>query len=220
LETPEGVDLALTPAGPLPRILAYTIDLLIRTAFLIALSIVLSVGGKAGVGILTICYFLAEWFYPVFFEIFANGKTPGKSSMGLRVVHDDGTPVTWSTSIIRNLLRAADFIPVMYVVGLTTMLMNRPYKRLGDFAAGTLVIYDHAPEALKTDKWADAAQAPSAPLTADEQRALLQFAERRSTLSEARQAELAEILKPLTHENGPEGVQTLLRIADGIGGNA
>jgi uncharacterized RDD family membrane protein YckC len=219
LETPEGVDLTLTPAGPLPRILAYTIDLLIRTALLIALSLLLSMGGEAGIGILTIFAFLAEWFYPVFFEVFSNGKTPGKSSMGLRVVHDDGTPVVWSTSIIRNLLRAADFLPLMYLVGLTSMLMNRPFKRLGDLAAGTLVIYDQMPHPFRNHNWAEEAQAPCVPLTAEEQRALLQFAERRDSLSESRQIELAEILKPLTGKDGVESLTTILRIANGIGGN-
>jgi hypothetical protein len=135
-------------------------------------------------------------------------------------VHDDGTPVAWSTSIIRNLLRAADFLPVMYIFGLTSMLMNRPFKRLGDLAAGTLVIYDHMPHPFRNDSWADDAQAPLVPLTAEEQRALLQFAERRESLSESRQIELTEILKPLTGKDGSEGLATTLRIANGIGGHS
>nr|GFD53798.1 hypothetical protein [Tanacetum cinerariifolium] len=65
--------------------------------------------------------------------------------MGLRVVHDDGTPVGWSASLLRNLLRFVDMLPFGYSVGAFACLQHPLFKRLGDLAAGTLVIYRDAP---------------------------------------------------------------------------
>ena len=96
VETPEGIDLILRPAGLMPRALAFGIDLLIRGAILLAAFIVLGLLGQFGAGLGTILYFLVNWWYPVLFEVLYQGRTPGKKVMGLRVVHDDGTPVGWA----------------------------------------------------------------------------------------------------------------------------
>ena len=92
LETPEGVDLSLHLAGPVPRAAAFVLDLLVRTAVYLALAPLLALAG-VGTGLLLLALFLLEWFYPVFFEL-ARGATPGKRALGLLVVHDDGTPVS------------------------------------------------------------------------------------------------------------------------------
>ena len=89
VETPEGIDLQAPLAGPLPRILAYGIDLCWRGLMLSVLFIALIWAGEAGRGLFLLVSFLLEWFYPVFFEIYARGQTPGKKSMGLIVVNDD-----------------------------------------------------------------------------------------------------------------------------------
>jgi uncharacterized RDD family membrane protein YckC len=139
-ETPEGIDLGLRVAGPISRALAWIIDAFIRYSVLFALSTVLASLLSFGMGLFLILLFLLEWFYPVVFEV-VRGATPGKKAMGLLVVHDNGTPVGWSASMIRNLLRSVDFLPFFYCAGLISILLNSRFKRLGDLAAGTLVVY-------------------------------------------------------------------------------
>lgn len=85
--------------------------------------------------------FLLEWFYPIIFEVYRQGQTPGKKVMAIKVLQDNGIPVGWPTSLIRNLLRAVDFLPMMYGFGVVSMLIARNFRRLGDLAAGTLVVY-------------------------------------------------------------------------------
>ncbi len=211
-ETPEGVDLSLRVAGPLPRALAWVLDTLIRYTVLFALSMVLLPLAELGIGTFLIMLFLMEWFYPVLFEV-TRGATPGKKAMGLAVVHDNGTPIGWPASLIRNLLRVIDFFPVMYGLGLLSMLINRQFKRLGDLAAGTLVVYVEA--AARADSVIGAeARALPVPLAVEEQRALLDFAERSATLAPGRVEELAEII---SEERGPAAVQTVLGYARWLG---
>lgn len=196
VETPESIDLQAEPAGIVVRGLAFSIDLLIRAAILLVLGIVLGLAGEAGMGIILIAWFLLEWFYPVLFEVYRQGQTPGKKIMSLAVVNNDLTPIGWGTSIIRNLLRWADFFPVLYTAGLATMACNKYFQRLGDIAAGTLVIYrerDKPPAALTDVK----AQAPPVTLERDDQIAIIGFAQRHAQLSEDRQRELAAILEPV-----------------------
>ena len=215
IEAPEGIDLDLRPAGPLPRVLAYAIDLLIRGSIMLALSFVLGALGVLGVGILLIAYFVLEWFYPVVFEVLNNGMTPGKRSLRIRVVHDDGTPVDWSSSLVRNLLRAADFLPFGYCAGLVSMTVSREFKRLGDLAAGTVVVYNEISRPTPTPSELGSRPMP-APLSSEEQRALVDFAERRTSLSSQRREELAAILSPITGKHGREGVEELEKIANGL----
>ena len=111
VETPEAIDLTANLAGPLARTLAYSIDLCIRTGVSTVAIIILAFMNEAGWGVFLIVSFLLEWFYPVLFEVLRQGQTPGKKWLGLAVVNDDLTPITWSSSIIRNLLRAVDILP-------------------------------------------------------------------------------------------------------------
>ena len=219
VETPEGIDLILRPAGLMPRALAFGIDLLIRGAILLAAFIVLGLLGQFGAGLGTILYFLVNWWYPVLFEVLYQGRTPGKKVMGLRVVHDDGTPVGWAASLTRNLLRAVDMLPFAYCVGAISSLSHPSFKRLGDLAAGTLVVYRDEPPKRPQLPEADAERAPFS-LSLVEQRALLDFAERSADLSAARRAELAGILaEPL--ESLPEQTEKRLHgIARGLLGSA
>ncbi len=207
-ETPEGVELGLRVAGPLPRTLAWVIDALIRYTALFIIALVLIPFGTLGAGLLLILLFLAEWFYPVLFEI-KRGATPGKRAMGLTVVHDNGTPIGWPASLIRNLLRVIDFFPLFYGAGLLSMLINRQFKRLGDLAAGTLVVY--VERARRSDHVIAAPPRPlPSALAVAEQRALLDFAERSATLAPSRVEELAELI---SDERGPAAVQSVLGYA-------
>jgi len=216
--TPEGVEITLRVAGPVPRALAYSLDLLLRGAVMFALMIAVSALGNFGSAIILLTAFLLEWLYPVLFEVLSAGATPGKRAMGLIVLNDDGTPVRWPASLTRNLLRAIDFLPFLYFVGFVTMVANRDFKRLGDLAANTLVVYrDEKSAAASIPETGPIA--PSIPLTLAEQRTLLDFSERSNRLTAERAAELAEIVAPLTTgHSGPAAVQHIVGIANHLVG--
>ncbi len=202
LETPEGALLPLTPAGFGVRVLAQLLDILIRYSIVIVMFIVLSLLGKMGTGIALILAFLLEWFYPVYFEVSRQGRTPGKKWMGIRVVNDDGTPITFGPSLLRNLLRFVDFLPMLYLTGIIAILCNRQFKRLGDLAASSMVIYEAPP--MREPTFDARGQLPvPADFSTDEQRALLAFAERSNYLSAERQSELAAILLPVIGSKDP-----------------
>ncbi len=201
-ETPEGIELELILAGPLVRGLAWGIDFSIRAVAYILFLFLLSLLGGVGLGLLLIGMFLVEWFYPVFFEM-RSGMTPGKRIFGLRVIHVDTTPLSWSASLVRNLLRAADFLPFLYAAGFFSMLMNQRFQRLGDLAAGTIVVYT-APEEERDVRLPRATARPLPwPLRLDEQRLILQFAGRWDQLSEQRRSELAALLAEFTGKSAP-----------------
>jgi uncharacterized RDD family membrane protein YckC len=212
VQTPEGVDLNLRAAGPVPRALAWGVDALLRAALLAAAGLGLVAFGAAGMGVLFIVTFAVWWFYPVAFEVLGRGATPGKRVMGLVVLHEDGTPVGWPASLLRNLLRVVDFLPFLYVAGLCTMLIDASFRRLGDLAAGTLVVYAERVHAAAAEVPKLLPLAPPIPLTLDEQRAVIAFAERAPFLSPARAAELAAIPEPLAG-NGGDPVERLMRMA-------
>ncbi|MCV4281348.1 RDD family protein [Pseudomonas capsici] len=193
IETPEGIDLVMRPAGLLPRALAFGIDLSIRVLVIGALLLFFRLFDKLGTGLSSIAIFLVTWWYMVLFEVLNQGCTPGKRIMGLRVVHDDGTPIGWASSLIRNLLRVVDMLPFGYSVGAISCLSHPQFKRLGDLAAGSWVIYRDVPVQRPILPQADPLIAPF-PLTLDEQRAVLDLAERQGELSSARADELASIL--------------------------
>lgn len=213
IETPEGVELGLRVVGPVARAYAWLIDLLIRTAVYIVVAIVLSVLGKTGMGIMLILIFLLEWFYPVLFEVYKQGATPGKRALGIKAVNDDGTEVTWQSSLIRNLLRAVDFLPFLYGFGVVTMLLNQDFKRLGDFAAGTIVVQQDKVK-QETEIPREAPRMPPMPLTADEQRAVIQFAERLPMLTPERGNELANILEDVTKQADEQAVKRIVQYAN------
>lgn len=217
IETPEGVELSLQVAGPVPRALAWAIDFLLRLVVYIILLIILGQTGKLGVGLLAVVAFVMEWWYPVLFETLNRGQTPGKRLLGLRVLHDNGTPVAGTASVVRNLLRAVDFLPLFYGLGLVSVLIDRDFRRLGDLAAGTIVVHNEEAKQPRPLPGADAAL-PPVTLNREERRALLDFAERSTQLSSERSAELADLLSPLTGVEGEQGVQVLHNYAAWIAG--
>lgn len=195
VETPEGVDLTAELAGPIPRILAFIIDISIRFGVIYVFYLIFQ-SLNWTVGPVFIAYFLLEWFYPTLFEVLYRGQTPGKRIVGLVVVNDDLTPVSWNSSIIRNFLRTVDFLPVLYVGGLITMIINPHYKRLGDLSAGTIVVYKNRTkdsEQLPKVK----AIAPNLTLELEDQVAIVNFTQRHSEFSSDRAQEIANILEPI-----------------------
>ena len=180
IATPEGLDLDLTLAGLGSRFAAAVIDGLIQFALMAALwalSLVLGAGfGAAGgeemadgtvavlVAVVAVLVFLVLFGYHVAFETWASGRSPGKRWTGLRVVRTGGGPVSFLTSAVRNLLRLVDFLPSAYGVGIIAILASSRNQRLGDMAAGTLVVQERrAPAAAPS--WAHTALTP-APATA------------------------------------------------------
>jgi len=195
-ETPEGIALSLRPAGLMARGLAYLIDFAIRLGIFIGVAIVVGMLGKMGVGVMLLSYFFLEWFYPVVFELTRAAATPGKRMMGLRVVMDSGLPVTPAAALTRNLLRAADFVPSFYGAGIVSMLWRRDSKRLGDLAAGTLVVFSSQVN-LHGDVPPAEPRAPARPLSPREQMAIVSWAGRATRLTPERFDELARIAEPV-----------------------
>ncbi len=219
--TPEGVELDLRIAGPVPRAYAWLVDFLLRFGAAIALISVLAFLGQAGQGIFLILWFLIEWFYPVVFEVW-RGATPGKQAFDLVVLHDDGTPVTLASSLTRNLLRFVDFLPFLYAFGLIFMLLSRDSKRLGDMAAGTIVVYRDRAAALPVLPEVTGALSPHMALKPAEAKSVIDFAARTPGLSAARAEELGSFASALTrrHARNPaEGVSVLLRMAHYLAGS-
>lgn len=220
VETPEGIQLELPLAGLEPRFLAWLVDFAIRLGIYLVAAIALGILGLVGVGIVMVIAFLVEWFYPVLFEVLWQGQSPGKRALGLRVLSDDGTPVGWGGAMLRSLVMAVDFLPFLYGAGFLCMLVNRDGKRLGDLAAGTVVVY--AEVRLPLRRRASSAQLrplpPPLPLGLAEQRAIASFAERLDGFTPERAAELAELLEPLTGLRGEAAVLRLQEMAAAITG--
>jgi uncharacterized RDD family membrane protein YckC len=209
IATPEGVDLELTLAGVGSRFVSALVDLMLQIALLVGVTglgvAVQAFGSGFGYALVLIASFLVFAAYDVLFEVFAAGRTPGKRVNGLRVVRLDGSPVTFFTSAIRNVLRLVDILPGMYLVGIVTILVTRRNQRLGDVAAGTLVVRERtehpalgelrAPQPVPSTNTWDATG-----VTADELAAVRSFLARRYELThEARYrlaADLAGALRP------------------------
>jgi uncharacterized RDD family membrane protein YckC len=217
--TPEGIELRLRVAGPAPRALAWLIDFAWRMGALIALAIVVTPLGDIGFGVFLLAWFALEWLVPAWLEARPGGATPGKRALGLMVVRDDGAPVTLAPALARNLLRFADFLPFAYLGGLLAMLSNGQFKRLGDFVAGTLVVHADPAQVARQIPRAEPA-IPPLPLSADEARTVLDFAERVPYLGAERAAELAAIAAPLLRADLGTPVQQLTAMANHLVGRA
>lgn len=219
-ETPEGIALSLRPAGPAARCLAYLVDFAVRMAGFLAIVMAAGIAGRGlAPGLLLIAFFLLEWFYPVAFELAGDGATPGKRMMGLRVVMDSGLPVTPAASLLRNLLRAADFLPALHAAAAVSLLVRADCKRLGDIAAGTLVVYTDDVQ-LHGQLPPAEPEPPARPLQAGEQVAIIAWAARARRLTPERLEELAALARPVLPP-APESdsdTQRLMRVAHWVMG--
>lgn len=140
LEGAEGLDLDVVLAGLGSRTGAAMIDLLIQTAAIFAVAVVAGLFGDAGMAVAVTAAFLIVLGYPVAAETLAGGQTLGKRALGLAVVRADGAPVTFMASIIRNVLRVVDVLPGTYLVGAIAIFASARNQRVGDMAAGTIVV--------------------------------------------------------------------------------
>jgi uncharacterized membrane protein SpoIIM required for sporulation/uncharacterized RDD family membrane protein YckC len=210
VETPEQVVFSYTIAGVGSRAAAAIVDYLVCAGAFAALLLLgyLATRPFAGVvtrdvtapwvvALLALGQFAILWGYYVLFEGLRDGQTPGKRRLGLRVVQDGGYSVTFAASAVRNIVRVVDMQPaVLYGVGIVSAALSSQGKRIGDLAAGTIVVREqllHAPPAA--EQTPAGAEPSPVPVLADEEFALLErFMERRQSLEAARRAELAEQL--------------------------
>jgi uncharacterized membrane protein SpoIIM required for sporulation/uncharacterized RDD family membrane protein YckC len=152
--TPDHIELDFELAGIGSRFLALLIDGLVIFVTVIVLILVAAAAGLGGmaaartaaagtwaVAIAVFLYFVLMWGYFLLFEALRNGQTPGKKWIGIRVVRDDGLPVSWRESALRNLVRAADILPPpACLVGGLMITFSKHGQRLGDLLAGTIVV--------------------------------------------------------------------------------
>lgn len=164
IEVPEHVEIGFTLAGFGSRFIAYLIDLacmILFVALLFAAMITLLIVAQRGafesfmktpnpqaegfliaivVSVFGLSLFVVSWFYFVIFEMLLDGKSPGKKALRIRVICDEGGKISFYTSLLRNLMRVADWLPAFYLVGIIAMFVNKKWKRLGDLVAGTIVV--------------------------------------------------------------------------------
>jgi uncharacterized RDD family membrane protein YckC len=210
--------LELRPAGLAVRYYAFALDWGIRLAAIYGAAILAAFLGGIGTAFWIILVFALEWFYPVVFELSGSGGTPGKRMLGLRVVMDNGLPVTAAASMTRNLLRVADFLPLGYAAAIVCLLLRADGKRLGDLAAGTLVV--HLPRAERRAPLENVPLvAPVRPLAPEDQAALIALASRASTLTGDRLDELAALAAPVSGDvrrAGPDVTRRVLGVAQWV----
>lgn len=146
LVTPERIVFEYPLAGPFRRFFAYLLDTLILVALVVVLSItatLLTLGTASGIGPILVGYFALVWGYGAFCEGLFNGQTLGKRGVGIRVVSDQGVPITGAQAVLRNLVGSVDgLLPFCYLTGLVSMVLTEKFQRLGDLAAGTMVVVE------------------------------------------------------------------------------
>ncbi|MCA9213520.1 MAG: RDD family protein [Planctomycetales bacterium] len=228
--TPENISFQYEVAGPFRRLPAFLIDLSLRAAVIFGLAIgiaMLAVFEELLVAIILISWFLVEWFYGALLETYWNGQTIGKRMMGIRVLRYDGQPINGLQGVMRNVLRAADLMPIVpppsFVELETTMFLiptgliaivvpifNRRYQRLGDLVSGTIVVVEERTWRPSSDQLDDpripqlAALIPmSLRISGKTNRAVSAFVEKRKYLSPGRRHEIAKhIAAPLLERCG------------------
>lgn len=163
IDTPENVAFRYKVAGIGSRFLAAIIDsilILLIEIFIIGVILLFwstqtspNLGTPTSAWLYAILAFIAStilWSYYIFFEMQWNGKSPGKRIVGLQVIRNDGTSITLTESLIRNLIRLVDFLPANYAFGVLTMFIDNQSRRLGDLAAGTLVVLEQSTVTLES----------------------------------------------------------------------
>jgi uncharacterized RDD family membrane protein YckC len=212
VESPEGIEFTLFPAGPLIRGCAWAVDQIVQWVLIIIISTASAFfEGEGGAWMLLLLFFCIDWFYHTLWEIFCRGQSPGKLLLGIRVLRGDGSPVNPGASFLRNLLRFADTFLFLCPIALVTMLAGRSFRRLGDWIADTLVVYTAQSLAVLSFPGAGAmekaAGVPSGlpaggALSGEEKQGILMFARRYPLLGRARAGEIAAPLAEALRGNG------------------
>lgn len=226
ITTPENIRFEYRIAGPFRRAGAQVLDVLIRYMIVGGVMLILGFSGvfrlipgiqSVGLAMFMVLSFLMTWFYGSFFEATWNGQTPGKRLMGLRVMSVDGRPINAVQATLRNFVRVADTMPLAslevfgaeiaayvmptFLVGLVSMIVTQRMQRLGDLAAGTMVVLDERywyPRRAKLEDPRIASLASYIPasfhMSQSMARVVALFIDRRAMLSGPRREELAKLL--------------------------
>jgi uncharacterized RDD family membrane protein YckC len=202
IATPEGVEVELTLANIGSRFIAGAMDFTIQLVVIVALALILSPAGDAGVAIFSTAAFAMIFFYDVLFEVLGRGKTPGKRATGIRVVRSGGRPVTFVRSAIRNILRIVDILPALYAIGMISIFVTPRNQRLGDLAGSTLVVRDRqggrhdavAPDPVRPLELGEAATWDVSAVSAGDVATVRAFLERRYELQPKARRDIAEEL--------------------------
>lgn len=220
IDTPEQVALELPIAGVGSRFLAIVVDTLLQGVLYLLVILLFGAFGPAMIAgasrfwanmlfaIAVLGLFCIYWGYFALFEIVWSGQTPGKRVAKIRVIRESGRPIDVTAAILRNLLRAVDFLPALYGVGVATMVLNRHSRRLGDLLAGTVVVHEREVESLEPS-WTSSPRARSAAPSAataitDNELVLIEtYLERRWNFSESvRQRAALQIADRITERTG------------------
>lgn len=193
------------------RFYAFVLDWIIRLAVLYTAALVAAIMRGLGVAFFLILLFALEWLYPVIFELTPSGATPGKRAFGLKVVMDNGLPVTAAASLTRNLLRSADFLPFLYGFAIVSILLRRDCKRLGDIAAGTIVVHEGRAVTRSTLQQVEPLP-PARALAPRDQAAVIALAARAPTLTAERLDELAALAATVSGDDGRAGPDVTRRV--------
>jgi uncharacterized RDD family membrane protein YckC len=218
--TPEHVAFRFETAGLGSRFAAQLLDLAVLAGGLIALAVastgVSAVLGTSTAGTLAfvVVGFLSFWAYWILLEALWSGRTLGKHAMRLRVIDARGGPASPGQAVIRNLLRIVDFLPWAYGLGTAVMFSTARSQRLGDLAAGTVVIRERgavrladlvaAPAAAAPVPTAPAPVRPGPRLEPGLRRFVVAYGQRRATLAPERRHQLAVSVEPALRAALPE----------------
>ena len=210
IETPEQIKISYSVAGIGSRFYAALIDLallipVLAVGYYVIIRAILDLDESFGnwlAALAGIATFVLQWGYYMVFEIATNGQSPGKRALGLRVIKAQGYPISFSDSAIRNIVRVVDMLPFAYGIGLLTMLLNRNWQRLGDLAAGTLVVKEGAEASpnpgktpsVKKSNLVYAAWIKPERVTDTELAAIREYLARRSSLPRLRRLQLARTI--------------------------
>jgi uncharacterized RDD family membrane protein YckC len=228
IATPEGVTLELVLAGAGSRAAAAVVDLVIQglaAAILsgLVVALVLLAGWPLGIAaaVDAVLGFLVLFAYNIYFELRRSGRTVGKQLNGLRVLRDDGGPVSFTSSAIRNIVRLLDVYGLLGVPAIVSVLVTRDNQRLGDLAAGTIVVRERLGDRPPKETAFTAAARPQLPvdvhpelwdvaaLSRDEIVAARAFLERRLVLTWDGRRRLGQLLAGSMRGKVPVDTSTL-----------
>ncbi|HET9028905.1 MAG TPA: RDD family protein [Candidatus Aquilonibacter sp.] len=230
VRTPESISFSYELAGVGSRFLAVTLDLLIQFAVVLILVLGLAWAGahapakpahlsgaeKTGfnivAGLLIVILFAIFFGYFILFEWLWNGQTPGKKALGLRVVRDGGYPIDFGASLVRNLIRVGEMLLGYYALSAVIAILSPENKRLGDMAAGTIVVREarmESPASLLHDMREEPVYASTAYMSGEERALVKRFLERRDTFAAQRRAQLAHQIAERVRPRLPADLQRL-----------
>ncbi len=223
VRTPESIAFNYELAGLGSRFLALIVDQAIQILTLVAIFGGLALAASTAaehrspppvadklaqslaIALVVAVLFIVLFGYFIAFEALWNGQTPGKKLLGLRVVRDGGYPIDFGASLIRNLIRVGEQLVGYYILAAVSALISPENKRLGDLAAGTIVVRDArlAPPHDLAEREPEPTYSPTAYLSGEERALVKRFLERRDTLSSLRRQELASQLASRVRDRVP-----------------